>query len=254
MFKTYEKMLSAEQIEFVKKHAAPDLSARELAEIFNRQFGTTFKKNAMQEIRRRFVPGFKPDWKKMMRKTHKDIWTEARYEKDFTVQQRKFIRRFTRSDISAAVLAQKFNQQFGTSLSAGQMNKIRGRLTPGFVRVIKNPGKGYARVKNEDGQFVQKHAYIWEKHYGPLPPGFAIVFIDGDKTNFNINNLIALQRGIQTFMNQKKIPLSILADKDGFKAVLTMQQVCRIRHKIKKPSEAVSAASYQPVGRPGFAF
>lgn len=33
------------------------------------------------------------------------------------------------------------------------------------------------------------HHLIWEEHYGPVPPGYKLVFKDGDHTNCDIANL-----------------------------------------------------------------
>lgn len=40
----------------------------------------------------------------------------------------------------------------------------------------------------------QTHWLLWEKHYGPIPPGYSIKFIDGDKTNVVIGNLCLVSR------------------------------------------------------------
>ena len=44
--------------------------------------------------------------------------------------------------------------------------------------------KGYIRFGNE-----MAHRRVWRKHHGPVPSGFFIHHIDGDKTNNSIDNL-----------------------------------------------------------------
>lgn len=39
------------------------------------------------------------------------------------------------------------------------------------------------------------HIYVWEKHYGPVPPGCIIHHIDGNKGNNSIENLRLVTRG-----------------------------------------------------------
>ena len=64
---------------------------------------------------------------------------------------------------------------------------------------------GYTYVKISDNPVTRntkhrtavnwkaKQVLVWEKHNKRnLPVGFAVSFLDGDKTNFDINNLIAL--------------------------------------------------------------
>ena len=52
-------------------------------------------------------------------------------------------------------------------------------------------GYVYIKYKNDYGQnnFMPKHRYVWEQHYGPIPKGKVIIFYDGDQSNCDINNL-----------------------------------------------------------------
>src|SRR5688500_8840492 len=45
--------------------------------------------------------------------------------------------------------------------------------------------KGYIRHSDRE----MAHRRVWRKHYGPVPVGFFIHHIDGDKTNNDIANL-----------------------------------------------------------------
>ena len=56
--------------------------------------------------------------------------------------------------------------------------------------------EGYTLIKiAEPRKWVLKHRIIWEEHYKmKVPFGQAIIFGDGDKTNFNIENLICVSR------------------------------------------------------------
>ena len=69
---------------------------------------------------------------------------------------------------------------------------------------------GYTIVKvsnqgTRNEQWRPKHRLIWEKHYGPVPDGHAVVFGDGDKTNFSLDNLILVSRSQLSVMNTKKL-------------------------------------------------
>lgn len=46
--------------------------------------------------------------------------------------------------------------------------------------------------KRTNVNWKAKHIIEWENHNKKLPKGFTVSFLDGDKTNFDINNLIAL--------------------------------------------------------------
>lgn len=57
----------------------------------------------------------------------------------------------------------------------------------GYERKVKG---GYWEVKvAQPDVFKAKHRILWEEHYGPVPEGKIIVFIDGNRDNITIENL-----------------------------------------------------------------
>jgi hypothetical protein len=61
----------------------------------------------------------------------------------------------------------------------------------GYVEIKipeKNPYTGHST------RFRQKHVYLWEQANGPVPDGMAVCFRDGDKRNFDMNNLMLISR------------------------------------------------------------
>lgn len=53
--------------------------------------------------------------------------------------------------------------------------------------------EGYVYVKVQDlhqnRNFRQKHYLVWEQHYGPVPKGYQLRFLDGNRQNCDISNL-----------------------------------------------------------------
>lgn len=47
-------------------------------------------------------------------------------------------------------------------------------------------------IKRDDWKAV--HVLVWEEHNGPLPDGYIVIFKDGNRDNFEPNNLLALTR------------------------------------------------------------
>lgn len=41
-------------------------------------------------------------------------------------------------------------------------------------------------------QWKSKQRFIYEQHYGELPDGYQVIFLDGDRENFDIDNLAAI--------------------------------------------------------------
>lgn len=74
---------------------------------------------------------------------------------------------------------------------------------------------GYIYVKIQDGHlnknWKQKHVLIWEEHNGPVPKGYAVLFGDGNKRNFDPGNFILVSRAQLARLNQLKL---IQADAD----------------------------------------
>ena len=66
---------------------------------------------------------------------------------------------------------------------------------------------GYVDIKIQDGQqrknWRGKHILIWEEHNGPLPKGHAVIFGDGNRRNFEVDNLLLVSRAQLARMNQR---------------------------------------------------
>src|SRR5699024_2507694 len=78
---------------------------------------------------------------------------------------------------------------------------------------------GSERIDNKDGYIVvkvsdegiyqkrwrHKHVVEWEKHNGKVPKDHVIAFLDGDKMNTGIDNLVLLSRRDLVFMNKNDL-------------------------------------------------
>ena len=82
-------------------------------------------------------------------------------------------------------------------------NKSHNWVPLGSERITKDD---YIQIKIQDGQLQKnwrgKHILIWEEVNGALPDGHAIIFGDGDKRNFDIDNLICVSRAQLVRLNQ----------------------------------------------------
>jgi len=61
----------------------------------------------------------------------------------------------------------------------------------------RNPYTGYPT------RYKQKHVWIWEQANGKRPKGCAIIFKDGDRRNFDLDNLVLVTRQELLVMNQR---------------------------------------------------
>ena len=66
--------------------------------------------------------------------------------------------------------------------------------------------KGFTDVKvGNPSEWKLKHRVIYEKHHGPIENGYAIIFLDGNKLNTDINNLKAVSRHQLLVLNKNKL-------------------------------------------------
>ena len=71
-------------------------------------------------------------------------------------------------------------------------------------RTINNQGYIFIKVKNEaceKDNYVSEARYVYEKYYGKIPKGYWVYHLDGNVSNNNIDNLIALERSIVASLN-----------------------------------------------------
>lgn len=97
-------------------------------------------------------------------------------------------------------------------------------------------GDGYVDIKIQDGKAQKnwrgKHILIWEKHHGqPVPEGHAVIFGDGNRRNFDPDNLILVSREQLVRMNQKNL---IRNDAELTRTGVIIADICNKIGKRKK--------------------
>lgn len=91
-------------------------------------------------------------------------------------------------------------------LQSGNFLPIGGERTQGRKTYVKvtDEHKGSADNRHgHDKNYRLKHEVIWEKLHGPIPPKHIVIFADGDRTNFDPDNLICVPNAVKTMMNAK---------------------------------------------------
>ena len=65
---------------------------------------------------------------------------------------------------------------------------------------------GYTEVKVEEPKkWRKKHQVIYEKHKGLIPKGYVVIFLDQDRTNFDIDNLELISKSELLILNRKRL-------------------------------------------------
>lgn len=88
----------------------------------------------------------------------------------------------------------------------GQMPK---NYMPGIGRERKTTD-GYTLVRISDIRGIEprfnwklKQRVVWEQANGPIPDGWKVVFLDGSKDNFDLDNLRCIPQGALSIFNRK---------------------------------------------------
>ena len=82
---------------------------------------------------------------------------------------------------------------------------------------------GYIKVKvGEPNKWKLKQRYIYEQHYGEIPNNYNVIFTDGNKMNFDIDNLIAVSKSEMLILNNNNLRFE---DKELTKVVVNVAKV-----------------------------
>ena len=91
---------------------------------------------------------------------------------------------------------------------------------------------GYLWVKvAQPNKWRLKHRVIWETTNGPIPDGHKIIFADGNRSNFDINNLICVSAAELARLNQRGL---IFNNPEATKAGVLVARLLTKAGKIKR--------------------
>ncbi len=206
----------------------------ELTEMVNAKFGTMFTESKM----RAFMKNHKFR-NEMPRRVKEDRFSYPKEIRDFIHQNyigtghqdmadmvnKGFGTNYTKDQIKGCYARYKLNSGLTGHYVKGQKPWNKGkpkswiggeetqfrkgnipanRVPIGTERV--DSKDGYIYVKIQDGHlnnnWKQKHVLIWEQYNGPVPDGHVIIFGDGNKRNFDPDNLILVSRAQLVRLNQ----------------------------------------------------
>lgn len=100
----------------------------------------------------------------------------------------------------------------GVKMSEEVYSKVSGTMFKKGHEPANHKPVGSERIDNKDGYVLiktkeprtwrLKHRVIWERHHGSIPKGKCLIFLNGDKTDIRIENLILIDRKVHVRMNQ----------------------------------------------------
>lgn len=206
-------------------------TAKELAELVNRTFGTEFTESQMKSYRSNHH----------LKSSRPGGWPAGR-SKLFPAEIWSFIEDNYKG-VGYKEMADKLNEKFGTCYTPEQIGSfygnrklnsgLTGRFKPGHVPANKGkkgwcaPGCektqfkkgnlpastkpiGYERITRDgyvevkiamrpsnpfcNDNFIGKHILVWQEANGPVPEGSLIIFRDGNKQNCSLENLALVSK------------------------------------------------------------
>lgn len=156
-----------------------------------------------------------------------------RFEYQFSIGQEKaaikrhnlntgFTGRFPKGHIPYTKGKKGINGSNRTSFKKG--HKPHNHMPVGSERVN---GDGYVDIKiGEPNKWKGKHIIIWEQYNGPVPKGYVVLFGDKNNRNFNIENLILVNRAELLMMNRSNLI------KDNLELTRVGTQIAKLKIKI----------------------
>ncbi|MBO1529616.1 HNH endonuclease [Psychrobacter sp. F1192] len=82
----------------------------------------------------------------------------------------------------------------------------------GSERICQSAGYTLVKVSDTGKRWQHKHKLLWERHHGPIPDNHCIRFIDGNRQNIVLSNLICLPRAVHATLNHHLKPNTKDAD------------------------------------------
>ena len=174
--KTHNSIFNDEQRQFIKDNYL-GISSDQLTKMLNDKFGTQFEVKSIMNFKQnnKLKSGVEVQWKKGHVPHNKgQKMSQERYEK-----QKPFM----------------FQKDY---------TPIHNKAI-GSERVVRH---GHIQVKVTDEKhkgkknWKYKHHLVYEQHYGSIPEGMVITFVDGDCTNFDIDNLVAVKNADLVWLNK----------------------------------------------------
>ena len=161
------RLLTDEQHEFLLEHQA-DITRKEMAKLLNKTFETSFTTDQI----------------KTYCSNHK---IRSNSDGRFKKGQRSFNKGLKQTDFMSPEAIERTK---ATRFQKGQ--KPTNWKPIGSERITKD---GYIEIKTaEPGTWELKHRVVWQEANGEVPEGHAILFLDQDRTNCSLDNLMLVKR------------------------------------------------------------
>ena len=153
-------------------------------------------------------------------------------EKTYSQEVIGFIRENSGA-MSDRELCEEINRRFNLSTSRQSVKSLRryygiikGRkkYEPYPALTERTGRRGYVKIKNAAGKWVNKHTFLYEQANGKVPKGYIVIFLDGSKDNFSLDNLAVVTKNEQLRLSKLELRFNDPA--------LTQTGIAIVKHRI----------------------
>lgn len=179
----------------------------DLCNAYNESHGTTFSRSTInQHLSRKLNITSLATWTDEQRQ-----WLKDNHDKfgSYQLAADMFNERFHTKRSHRSLHAELRRQGLLIDIEKVQSNWNYPRRVP--IGTIVDDGDGYLKIKvgteyNSSG-WVRYHRYLYEQAHGrnSIPKGYKIMFLDGDKRNYDVNNMVAVPASYFALMNKLKL-------------------------------------------------
>lgn len=179
--------------------------ARELTEMFNKEFDKNVSMKQIQVWRENHK--LKNNVYEVFNKEEinflKEVCIKNLVEDVIILFEEKFNKNITKNQVYA--FKRKHNIKSGIDCKF-KKGVIQYKYKPvGTETITYEKGRKIVYVKVDENNWERKHKYIYEKHNGKVPKDSVIIFLDGNRNNFDIDNLALITRHESNIMAGERI-------------------------------------------------
>lgn len=217
---------------FIIAHAQ-GISSRELADLVNREYGTAYTTEEMQNFKkaRKIKSGFRgscnPVFAKEVEEYIKSHYIGVGWKEQIENVRREFGIEYTTNQMKRFYATHRLNSGVTGHFEPGNVPANKGKKAKTVGRMAENQFRAGNRPHNavpvgtivtrSDGYMQKKiaepnvwrllHILTWEENYGKVPEGMLVEFKDMNRQNTDINNLFLATRREHVEMNRQNSAL-----------------------------------------------
>ena len=198
-----------------------EISSEELANLFNKKFDRNITSKQMRMYKqhhklRSGYDGSKSLFNEIERKFILDNYKGISSEKLTNLFNKKFSRNITEEQIQLYKKSHRLRSGYDAKFKKAQTPHNQMPIGSETIYYDKGIKKTYIKI-GEPNIWERKQVYLYKKYKGDVPDDGIVIFLDGNKDNFDIDNLELITRhenniiaGNKFWCNNKEVNKAII--------------------------------------------